>query len=57
MTKEKEEIIAPVEETAPATVPQEEYQKLYDQAINLETRYRKLTAAYNNLLELFLSSK
>jgi len=45
------------ENAASATVPQEEYQKLYDQAVSLDARYRKLTIAYNNLLELYLSGK
>lgn len=60
----KEEKVVEVAETAvnaetpvAATVPQEEYQRLYDQAISLDARYKKLVAAYNALLELYLSSK
>lgn len=53
----KEPVETQAVEQAPATVPQEEYQKLYDQAINLDQRYRRLTEAYNALLELYLAKK
>ena len=54
-----------VEEKKPATektveakiVPQEQFDSLYKQAVELESRYRKLLDAYNALLELYLSHK
>ena len=39
------------------TVPQEQFDSLYKQAVELEGRYRKLLDAYNALLELYLSHK
>lgn len=42
---------------APKTVPQEQYDNLYKQALELEGRYRKLLEAYNALLDLYLSHK
>lgn len=42
---------------APKTVPQEQYDNLYKQAVELEGRYRRLLEAYNALLELHLSGK
>lgn len=42
---------------APKTVPQEQFDNLYKQAVELESRYRKLLEAYNALLELHLSGK
>lgn len=42
---------------APETVPYEQFDNLYKQAVELEGRYRKLLEAYNALLELHLSGK
>lgn len=39
------------------TVPQEQYDNLYKQAVELEGRYRRLLEAYNALLDLYLSHK
>ena len=36
---------------------EEEYITLYNQASELENRYKKLLEAYNVLLDLYLSSK
>jgi len=57
--KEKVTAEAPVatESAAPTTVPVEEYNKLYQQAVELETRYRRLFEAYNALLEQYLTKK
>ena len=44
-------------EEAPKVVPQEQFDNLYKQAVELEGRYRKLLEAYNALLELHLSGK
>ncbi len=41
----------------PETVPYEQYEGLYKQALELEGRYRRLLDAYNALLELHLSGK
>lgn len=60
----KEEKVVEAAETAAnaetpiaTTVPQEEYQRLYEQAVSLDARYKKLVAVYNALLELYLSGK
>ena len=42
---------------APKTVPQEQFDNLYKQAVELEGRYRRLLEAYNALLDLYLSHK
>ena len=44
-------------EQLPQTVPLEEYSKLYNQALELESRYKKLLELYNNLMEMYLSKK
>ena len=54
MAEEKKVEVA---KEAPKTVPQEQYDNLYKQAIELEGRYRRLLDAYNALLELYLSGK
>ena len=41
----------------PETVPYEQFDGLYKQALELEGRYRKLLDAYNALLDLYLSHK
>ncbi len=45
------------EAEAPKMVPQEQFDNLYKQALELDSRYRKLLEAYNALLELHLSGK
>ena len=57
MAEEKKVTEAKGEAETPKMVPQEQFDALYKQAVELETRYRKLLAAYNSLLELHLSSK
>lgn len=54
MAEEKKVVEA---KEAPKTVPQEQFDNLYKQAVELEGRYRKLLDAYNALLELYLSHK
>ena len=54
MAEEKKVVEA---KEAPKTVPQEQFDNLYRQAVELEGRYRKLLDAYNALLELYLSHK
>jgi len=49
--------VAPEAKTEAPTVPQEQYDNLYKQAVELEGRYRKLLEAYNALLDLYLSHK
>ena len=41
----------------PKTIPIEEYNKLYSQAVELDTRYKRLFELYSNLLEQYLSKK
>ena len=38
-------------------VSKEMFDNLYSQAIALEARYKKLFELYNNLMEIYLSSK
>lgn len=63
MTKENNitaetQVEAPVtEEIRPQTVPMEAYEALYRQALDIESRYKKLFELYNNLLEAYLSQK
>ncbi len=48
----------PTAETVkPQTVPIEVYETLYNQAMALDTRYKKLLELYNNLMEAYLSQK
>ena len=54
MAEEKKVVEA---KEAPKTDPQEQFDNLYKQAVELEGRYRKLLDAYNALLELYLSHK
>ena len=42
---------------APETVPVEQYNDLYNQAVDLEGRYRRLLEAYNALLDLYIAHK
>lgn len=58
----KEEVVAPTNESVsapaePEVVPMSEYKKLYEQAVALEARFQKLAAAYNTLLENYISGK
>lgn len=58
----KEEVVAPTNESVsapaePEVVPMAEYKKLYEQAVALEARFQKLAAAYNTLLENYISGK
>lgn len=58
----KEEEVAPTNENVsapvePEVVPMAEYKKLYEQAVALEARFQKLAAAYNILLENYISGK
>ena len=61
MTKENIQEQNPVEvdstPTETQTVPLEMYTKLYQQAVELESRYKKLFVLYNNLLETYLAQK
>ena len=57
MDNEKINLAENVETQAPTTVPLEEYSKLYNQALELESRYKKLLELYNNLMEIYLSKK
>ena len=57
MAEEKKVAEKAPEATAPETVPIEEYNKLYGQAVELENRYKRLVEAYNALLELHLYGK
>lgn len=68
MAKEKEVVMEEVKETpvapvveateaAPEVVPMEEYRKLYEQAMELQTKFQRLAAAYNTLLENYISGK
>ena len=44
-------------EEKPETVPYDQYEGLYKQAVELDGRYRRLLDAYNTLLDLYLSHK
>ena len=44
-------------EEQPEMVSKEMFDNLYSQAIALEARYKKLFELYNNLMEVYLSSK
>ena len=57
MAEEKKVATSEAKAEAPKTVPQEQFDNLYKQAVELEGRYRKLLEAYNALLELHLSGK
>ena len=46
-----------VAEEAPKTVPLEQYNNLYEQAKDLENRYKRLSELYNTLLEQYLRVK
>lgn len=39
------------------TVSKERYESLYNQALELDLRYKRLFEAYNKLLELYLTVK
>ena len=45
------------EAPAPKVVPQEQFDSLYKQALELDARYKRLLEAYNALFELYLSGK
>ena len=55
--KEIKKVEAPQAETQPEMVSKEMFDNLYSQALALETRYKKLFELYNNLMEVYLSSK
>lgn len=57
MPEEAKKVAEKAETKAPETVPVEEYKKLYDQAIELDSRYKRLVEAYNALFELYLAHK
>ena len=44
-------------EVQPEMVSKEMFDNLYSQALALETRYKKLFELYNNLMEVYSSSK
>ena len=46
-----------VAEEAPKTVPLEQFNNLYEQAKDLEARYKRLSELYNLLLEQYLKVK
>ena len=62
MAKE-EKVVEAVETAANAeapvaeTVPLEQYNRLYEQATDLDRRYRRLSELYNALLEQYLRLK
>ena len=55
--KEIKKVEATQAETQPEMVSKEMFDSLYSQAIALEARYKKLFELYNNLMEVYLSSK
>ena len=57
MAEDAKKVAKAEEPKTPETVPYEQFDNLYKQAIDLEGRYRRLLDAYNALLELYLSSK
>lgn len=57
MPEEAKKVAERAETKTPETVPVEEYKKLYDQAIELDSRYKRLVEAYNALFELYLAHK
>ena len=57
MAEEKKVATSEAKVEAPKTVPQEQYDSLYKQALELEGRYRRLLDAYNALLDLYISHK
>lgn len=48
---------APAVPAEPEMVPMEEYKKLYEQAMELQSKFQKLATAYNVLLENYISGK
>jgi len=57
MPEEAKKVVQEAEAKAPETVPAEEYKKLYEQALELDSRYKRLVEAYNALFELYLAHK
>ena len=55
--KEIKKVGATQAEAQPEMVSKEMFDNLYSQAIALEARYKKLFELYNNLMEIYLSSK
>ena len=54
---QQEEVSNETQQTKSQTVPYEAYESLYKQAVELETRYKKLFELYNKLLEAYLAQK
>jgi len=57
MPEEAKKVAQEAEAKVPETVPAEEYKKLYEQALELDSRYKRLVEAYNALFELYLAHK
>ena len=55
--KEIKKVEAIQAEAQPEMVSKEMFDNLYSQALALETRYKRLFELYNNLMEVYLSSK